>query len=89
MTGVEAVSNGVTAFREPTVNTARRTITVIIAILIAMLAGIGYLVRTYHVVATEPGQPGYESILSQLIGAVLVVLSSPFRYVVGQLWIMR
>src|SRR5487761_575696 len=32
MTGVEAVSNGVTAFREPVVQSARRTLTTIIAL---------------------------------------------------------
>jgi amino acid transporter len=70
MTGVEAVSNGVRAFREPTVKNARTTLTVIIAVLIVMLAGIAYLSRIYHVGATDPGQPGYESVLSQMIGAV-------------------
>lgn len=70
MTGVEAVSNGVRAFREPRVETARRTLTAIIGILILMLAGIAWLARAYHIGATEPGAPGYESVLSQLIAAV-------------------
>lgn len=88
MTGVEAVSNGVTAFREPVVQTARRTLTTIIALLTLMLLGIAYLCRAYRIGATEPG-PGYQSVLSQLtaavvgrnflyvitIGAVLLVLS--------------
>ena len=70
MTGVEAVSNGVKAFREPTAATAKRTLTVIIALLIVMLAGIAYLVRAYGIAATDPGQPGYDSVLSLLIAAV-------------------
>jgi amino acid transporter len=70
MTGVEAVSNGVKAFREPTAKTAQRTLTVIIALLIVMLAGIAYLVRAYGIAATDPGQPGYDSILSMLLAAV-------------------
>jgi len=70
MTGVEAVSNGVRAFREPAVDCARRTLSSIIGILILMLAGIAWLARVYHVGATDPGQPGYESLLSQLIAAV-------------------
>ena len=70
MTGVEAVSNGVQAFREPTVRTAQRTLTVIIGLLIIMLAGIALLVRTYHIAATEPGQAGYQSVLSMLVAAV-------------------
>jgi amino acid transporter len=70
MTGVEAVSNGVRAFREPVVRSAQRTLTVIIAILAVLLAGIAYLVRAYHIGATTPGQPGYDSVLSQLVAAV-------------------
>jgi amino acid transporter len=71
MTGVEAVSNGVTAFREPTVLNARRTLTAIIGVLAVMLAGIAYLCWVYGIGATEPGQPGYQSILSQLVAAVI------------------
>lgn len=70
MTGVEAVSNGVRAFREPTVRSAQRTLSAIIGILILMLAGIAWLARVYHIGATDPGLPGYESLLSQLLGAV-------------------
>jgi len=70
MTGVEAVSNGVRAFRDPVAKTAQQTLTAIIAILIVLLAGIAYLVRAYHIGATPPGQPGYESVLSQLTAAV-------------------
>src|SRR5580692_8848031 len=45
LTGVEAVSNGVKAFREPTVKNAQRTLTVIIFLLAVLLAGISYLVK--------------------------------------------
>src|ERR1700693_1896400 len=89
LTGVEAVSNGVKAFREPTVKNAQRTLTVIIFLLAVLLAGISYLVNAYGIAATDPGQPGYQSILSMLtaavfgkglfyyltIGSILVVLS--------------
>jgi amino acid transporter len=70
MTGVEAVSNGVKAFREPVVDSARRTLTIIIGLLILLLAGIAYLVRAYGIGATDPGQPGYQSVLSMLLLAV-------------------
>jgi amino acid transporter len=89
LTGVEAVSNGVKAFREPTVKNAQRTLTVIIFLLAVLLAGISYLVKVYGIAATDPGQPGYQSVLSMLtaavfgkgffyyltIGSILVVLS--------------
>jgi amino acid transporter len=70
MTGVEAVSNGVQAFREPVVPAARRTLTVIIVILMVLLLGIAYLAHAYQIGATEPGTSQYQSVLSQLIGAV-------------------
>jgi len=70
LTGVEAVSNGVKAFREPAVKNAQRSLTVIILILAVLLAGISYLVKVYGIAATDPGQPGYQSLLSMLIAAV-------------------
>jgi len=71
LTGVEAVSNGVQAFREPVVPEARRTLTAIIAILILLLAGIAALVHFYGVAATVPGQVGYQSVLSMVTAAVV------------------
>lgn len=71
MTGVEAVSNGVGAFREPSVHYARRTLTAIIVLLAVMLAGIAFLCRAYGIGATAPGEAGYQSILSQLVAAVI------------------
>src|SRR5260370_7706704 len=70
MTGVEAVSNGVMAFKEPTHKYAQRTLTSIIGILMLMLLGIAYLAPAYGVAARPPGQSGYESVLSQLLGAI-------------------
>jgi amino acid transporter len=89
LTGVEAVSNGVKAFREPTVKNAQRSLTVIIFLLAVLLAGISYLVKIYGIAATDPGAPGYQSVLSMLtaavfgkgffyyltMGAILIVLS--------------
>ncbi|MGA2981737.1 MAG: APC family permease [Terriglobales bacterium] len=70
LTGVEAVSNGVQAFRKPVVAAARTTLTAIIAILIVLLGGIALLVKYYGIVATDPGAPGYQSVLSMLTAAV-------------------
>ncbi|HLI11075.1 MAG TPA: APC family permease [Alphaproteobacteria bacterium] len=71
MTGVEAVSNGVRAFREPTVKHAHRTLTAIVAILAVLLIGIAHLAAAYHIGAMDQTEPGYQSVLSQLVGAVL------------------
>jgi len=70
MTGVEAVSNGVMAFKEPRTRSAQTTLTIIIAILMLMLAGIAYIARAYHIGATRPGESGYESVLSQIVAAI-------------------
>jgi amino acid transporter len=71
MTGVEAVSNGVKAFREPADQNARRTLTAVIALLIVLRAGIAWLVNVYQIGATDPGAPGYQSIISMLVAAIL------------------
>jgi amino acid transporter len=70
MTGVEAVSNAVPIFRQPTIKEAQKTLSAIIAILIFLLLGIASLCRVYGIGATEPGKPGYQSVLSLLTGAV-------------------
>ena len=70
MTGVEAVSNGVQAFREPRQDNAKRTLTIIIAALMVLLAGIAWLCRAYGIGATQPDSPHYQSVLSELLQAV-------------------
>jgi amino acid transporter len=79
MTGVEAVSNGVSAFRQPVVKRAHRTLLAICAILGVLLAGISSLVRSYQAGAMDQTQAGYQSVLSQLAGAVIG--HGPFYYI--------
>src|SRR5260221_14527863 len=55
--------------RGSAVKNAQRTLTVIIFILAVLLAGISYLVKAYGIAPTDPGQPGYQSLLSMLIAA--------------------
>jgi amino acid transporter len=71
LTGVEAVSNGVQAFQEPVVPAARKTLTIIVVTLIGLLGGIATLVYYYGISATDPGQPGYQSVLSLVAAAVV------------------
>jgi amino acid transporter len=70
LTGVEAVSNAVPIFRRPTVKLARTTLTILIALLVFLLSGVAFLTHSYQICATRPGQAGYESIISQIVGAV-------------------
>nr|WP_242605276.1 APC family permease [Fluoribacter gormanii] len=69
MTGVEAVSNAVPLFRKPTVQNAQWTLTIIVGTLALFLILIGYLCPAYHIVAMNQNQPGYQTILSQLVEA--------------------
>jgi amino acid transporter len=71
MTGVEAVSNGMTAFKEPVIRYGHRTLTVIVVSLGLLLGGVAYLVRAYRIGAMDQEHPGYQSVLSQLAHAVV------------------
>ncbi len=70
MTGVEAVSNGVRAFREPRDKNAEQTLTVIIFLLMLLLAGVAFLSWAYRIPATDPTSSHYQSVLSMLLSAV-------------------
>ena len=71
MTGVEAVSNGVTIFADPVVKNAQRTLTVIVVILLVLLAGIAYLCHAYGIAAMDESKPGYQSVISLLLNAIV------------------
>lgn len=71
MTGVEAVSNGVPLFKEPRTKRAQWTLTTIVVILGVLLAGIAYLTHAYGIVAKDQTKPGYQSILSSVVAAVV------------------
>lgn len=70
MTGVEAVSNGVMAFKDPRSKNAQITLTVIIGILIVLLFGTAWLAKTYGIMAMDPDDPHFQSMLSILVAAV-------------------
>jgi amino acid transporter len=70
MTGVEAVSNGVMAFKEPRTKQAQKTLTVIIGILIILLFGTAWLATKYQIMAMDPNDPNYQSLLSLIVKAV-------------------
>jgi amino acid transporter len=71
MTGIEAVSNGMSAFREPTVKYGHRTLAAIVLILGTLLACIAYLASVYGIGAMDQTAAGYRSVLSQLASAVV------------------
>jgi amino acid transporter len=64
VTGVEAISNGVPAFRKPAVRTAQRTEVTLGVLLGLMLVGLAVLIRAHDVVPR-----GHVTILAQLTAA--------------------
>lgn len=71
MTGVEAVSNGMSAFREPPVTYGHRTLSVIVVTLALLLTGVAYLVQAFGISAIDQNPPEYRSVLSQLAAAAV------------------
>jgi amino acid transporter len=67
LTGVEAISNTVNAFRKPEGTNARRVLTFMAAILGFLLAGVAWLA---HVTHATPYVDGYPSMLSEIARAV-------------------
>jgi amino acid transporter len=63
MTGVEAVSNGVSAFQPPESRNAAKTLVMMVALLIFLFLGTGFAAWMYNVV---PAADGHETVLSML-----------------------
>jgi amino acid transporter len=70
MTGVEAVSNGVPAFKPPEARNAAITLVIMAILCVTMFMGITLLAHAYHVVPLEERAPGYETVVSQLARGV-------------------
>lgn len=70
LTGVEAISNGIPAFRPPESKNAATTLTWMAIILGTMFLGISYLAWKGHVIPIDPDAHGYQTVLSQIARAV-------------------
>jgi len=68
LTGLEAISNGVSAFRSPRGINARKTLVVMSCILGTLVAGVSWLAHETHAVAYQAGSP---TVISQVAKAVL------------------
>jgi len=66
MTGVEAVSNGVPAFKPPEAKNAAATLVIMALLCVTLFMGTTLLAHAYHVVPVEESAPGYETVVSQL-----------------------
>ncbi len=66
MTGIEAVSNGVPAFRDPAPKNAAATLATMVVLSITMFMGITLLAHAYHIVPSDS-----ETVVSQIARAAL------------------
>jgi len=78
LTGIEAISNGITAFREPRSRNAARTLIVMSTLLISLFLGITLLSR--HIQAMPSHQ---ETIISQLARTVYGAGSIPYLMLIA------
>jgi amino acid transporter len=70
MTGVEAVSNGVPAFKPPEAKNAAATLVIMAFLCVTLFTGVTLLAHAYRVVPLEESAPGYETVVSQLARGV-------------------
>jgi amino acid transporter len=68
LTGLEAISNGVGAFREPTARHARQTLVVMSSVLAFLVLGVTLIAHWTHAVPYESGSP---TVVSQEVRFVL------------------
>ena len=70
MTGTEAVSNGIPAFRPPESKNAATTLMWMAGILGTLFLGITYIAWKMHVVPMDQNAPGYQTVPSQIASAI-------------------
>ncbi len=82
LTGVEAISDGVPAFRTPEANNARITLSWMAGILVVLFLGITIMAVSdkYKIIPIEQNAPNYETVISQLTHRI--VGDSFFYYIV-------
>lgn len=70
MTGIEAVSNGIPAFKPPESKNAAKTLIAMIALLATLFMGISYLAWRIKVIPMIQTASGYQTVPSQIAGAI-------------------
>jgi len=78
LTGIEAISNGVTAFKEPRSKNAGQTLILMATILATLFLGISFLASQTEAVPSE-----IETVISQLTRTVLGGQGFPYLLVIG------
>lgn len=80
LTGIEAISDGVAAFKKPESHNAATTLTWMATILVIFFLGITYLANHFHVHPYHPDELGYQTVVSQIARAVFG--AGPFYFII-------
>ncbi|MEO8229739.1 MAG: APC family permease [Chloroflexota bacterium] len=75
LTGVEAIANGVPAFKPPEARNAANTLTIMAVLLGVLFVGITVVARSYEILPTAPGGPSVVALVASSVfgtGSVLV-----------------
>jgi hypothetical protein len=81
LTGVEAISDGVPAFKPPEWKNARATLTWMISILAVMFAGITFLAHQYGSFPMDAHEENYETVVSQIATGVFGNDNAAYYYI--------
>ncbi len=81
LTGVEAISDGVPAFKPPEWKNARTTLTWMIGILAIMFTGITWLAHQYGAVPLAQDENGYETVVSQIARSVFGGANAAYYFI--------
>ena len=71
MTGTEAISNGIPAFRPPESKNAAATLVLMGAILGTIFLGVGFIAWKLQIVPIEQSAPNYQTVFSQMATALV------------------
>lgn len=66
LTGIEAISDGIPAFKRPEAKNAATTLLVMVTVLTTMFLGMSYLANHFHLPAIPEHARGYETVISQI-----------------------
>lgn len=70
LTGIEAISDGAGAFKEPTARNASATLMIMATLLATMFVGASFIGNKFHIIPMELHHEGYKTVLAQVCQAV-------------------
>jgi amino acid transporter len=70
LTGIEAISNGTQAFKEPVARNATTVLMLLAVLLSAIFIGLSFLAERFHAIPMEVSEPGFKTVVAQVASAV-------------------